>query len=96
MHIGAARFSLYLPEAFSLKEKRGIVKSAVERARNRFNASIAQVEDLDDMRIGTIGVTVVSNDARHADEMLRTILAFFEREVLDAEMAELDLEVMTW
>lgn len=96
MHIGAARFSLYLPEAFSLKEKRGIVKSAVERARKRFNASIAQVEDLDDIRVGTIGMTVVSNDALHAEEMLRTILAFFEREVLDAELAELELEVMTW
>jgi len=96
MHIGAARFSLYLPETFSLKEKRGIVKSAVERARKRFNASIAQIEDLDDMRVGTIGVVVVSNNALHADEMLRAILAFFEREVLDGELTELDQDVFIW
>ena len=96
MHIGAARFSLYLPETFSLKEKRGIVKSAVERARKRFNAAIAQVDDLDDMRIGTIGVVVVSNDAHHADTMLRTILEFVERDVLDAEMHEIETEVFIW
>ena len=96
MHIGAAHFSLYLPEIFSLKEKRGIVKSAVERARKRFNAAIAQVDDLDDMRIGKIGVVVVSNDAHHADTMLRTILEFFERDVLDAEMHEIETEVFIW
>jgi uncharacterized protein YlxP (DUF503 family) len=96
MHIGAMQFSLYLPETFSLKEKRGIVKSAVERARKRFNASIAQVEDLDDMRIGTIGVVVVSNDPHHAEEMLRSILEFFERDVLDAELREADHEVFIW
>ncbi len=96
MQIGAARFSLYLAESFSLKEKRGIVKSAVERARKRFNASIAQVEDLDDMRVGTVGVVVVSNDALHADEMLRTIMEFFERAVPDAELAEIEVEVMPW
>ena len=96
MNIGAARFSLYLPETFSLKEKRGIVKSAVERARNRFNASIAQVEDLDDLRVATIGVVVVSNNAVHAEEMLRSIIGFFEREVLDGELNEVDHEVFLW
>ena len=96
MHIGAARFSLYLPETFSLKEKRGIVISAVERARNRFNASVAQIEDLDDMRVGTVGVVVVSNDPHHAEQMLRTIIEYFEREILDAELSEVDHEVFIW
>ena len=49
-----------------------------------------------DMRIGTIGVVVVSNDAHHADTMLRTILEFFERDVLDAEMHEIETEVFIW
>jgi uncharacterized protein YlxP (DUF503 family) len=96
VHIGAARFSLYLPESFSLKEKRGIVKSAVERARNRFNASIAEIEDLDDMRIGTIGVVVVSNNAHHAEQMLLSIRAYFEQTVLDAELSEFDQDVFVW
>ena len=96
MHIGAARFSVYLPETFSLKEKRGIVKSAVERARKRFNASIAQIEDLDDMRVGSVGVVVVSNNALHADDMLRAVLEYFEQEILDGELAEVDHEVFIW
>lgn len=96
MNIGALRFSLYLPESFSLKEKRGIVKSAVERARKRFNASIAEIEDLDDIRVGTVGVVVVSNNAIHAEEMLRTIVAFFEREVPDADLVEVEHDVFIW
>ena len=93
MHIGAARITLYLPEAMSLKEKRRVVKSVVDRARNRFNAAISEVEDLDDLRVATIGIAVVSNDSRHADEMLQTIIGFFERDA-DANLGEVETEVL--
>lgn len=95
MQIGAARITLYLPEAMSLKEKRRVVKSVVDRARNRFNAAISEVEDLDDLRVATIGITVVSNDSRHADEMLQTIISFFERDAV-ADLGEVETEVLVF
>ena len=94
MYIGAARVSFYIPESFSLKDKRGLIKSAIGRTQTRFNASIAEVEDLDDMRVGTIGITVVSNSGRHADEMLQNILAFMERDARDLDLGEVETEII--
>jgi uncharacterized protein YlxP (DUF503 family) len=95
MKIGAARITLYLPETMSLKEKRRVVKSVVDRARHRFNAAISEVEDLDDLRVATIGVVVVSNDNRHADEMLQVIIGFFERDAA-ADLGEVETEVLVF
>jgi uncharacterized protein YlxP (DUF503 family) len=84
--IGAARVTIYLDESFSLKDKRREVRSISKQVQTKFNAAIAEIEDLDDMRVATLGIVVVSNDARHADAMLATIIAFVE--------ARLDLGVL--
>jgi len=43
MVVGVCRVILNINEAFSLKEKRQVVKSIVERVKSRFNASVAEV-----------------------------------------------------
>ncbi len=96
MTIGAARVTLYLPEAMSLKEKRGIVKSVIARARNKFNAGIAEVEDLDDWRVVTIGIVCVSNNGGHADEMLQAVIGFIERNVAFGSLGEVETELMPY
>jgi uncharacterized protein YlxP (DUF503 family) len=75
MVVGTARLVLAIPGASSLKDKRSVVRRVVERARARFNAAIAEVEDQDIHRRAVLGVAVVSNDARHATSMLDTIIA---------------------
>lgn len=80
--IGAARVTIYLEESFSLKDKRREVRSISKQVQAKFNAAVAEIEDLDDMRVATLGIVVVSNDARHADQMLATIIDFVE-ECLD-------------
>ena len=57
--IGAARVTLYLEGSFSLKDKRRVVRSLTQRVRNQFNAGIAEVEDLDDMRVATLAIVCV-------------------------------------
>ena len=49
--------------AETLKEKRTIVKSVVERLRARFNASVAEVGDLDTPAYATIAAVVVACSA---------------------------------
>ncbi len=94
MTIGAARVTVYLPEATSLKEKRGVIKSVIARARNKFNAGIAEVEDLDDMRVATIGIVCVSNNGGHADEMLQAVIGFIERNVAFGTLGEVETELI--
>jgi uncharacterized protein YlxP (DUF503 family) len=67
---------LALPGVDSLKGKRSIVRRIVERARHRFNAAIAEVADMDLHRRAVLGFAVVSNDSRHANSMIDTIVAF--------------------
>jgi hypothetical protein len=94
MKVGVARVTLYLAESDSLKEKRGIVKPIVERTRRHFHVSIAEIEDLDDLRVATIGFSVVSNNSAHIDEMLQTILAFIERESDETRLGEIETEII--
>jgi hypothetical protein len=93
MIVGVVRIRLRLPSR-TLKEKRAIVKSVVERLRQRFNASVAEVEDLDDVGMTTIAAACVSNGARHADEQLQAIARAIEEWRLDAEVVSVETELL--
>ncbi len=80
MVIGVCRITLHIDEVFSLKEKRHIIKSIIERLKARFNASIAEVDLNDKWKNAVIGVACVSNEAGHADSMLANIVNFVEND----------------
>lgn len=80
MVIGVCRLELRFDEVFSLKEKRHIVKSLVERLKSRFNVSAAEVGLNDMWKNSVIGVACVSNDAAHADSMLSSVVNFVEND----------------
>lgn len=72
MFIYCLELHLSLP-AFSLKEKRGIVKSILARSRNRFNVSCAEIDRQDNCGVAVLGFVTVSPDrtiARNALERL--------------------------
>ena len=77
--IGRARVTIHFEESFTIKDKRNELRSISKRVRNQFNAAIAEIEDLDDMRTGTLGIVVVSNAGPHASQMLSTVISFIER-----------------
>jgi len=78
----------------TLKEKRTIVKSVVERLRNRYNASVAEVGDLDTPGLATIGAAVLSNESRHADEQAQEIAGAIEGWRLDAQVLDIEIELI--
>jgi uncharacterized protein YlxP (DUF503 family) len=80
MVVGVATFTVFMPAVGSLKGKRSILNSVKGRVRARFNASIAEVDDLDLWQKSTLGVAVVSNDRRHVNSILEKIRATVERE----------------
>lgn len=96
MTIGVARITLYLDGSFSLKDKRRVVRSLTQRVQNQFNAAIAEVEDLDDQRVATLGVACLSNSAPHADEMLAKVVAFIERNVEEGVLGEIETELIPY
>ena len=61
MHIYCLELHIALPSR-SLKEKRGIVKSILGRARNRFNVACAEVDRQDNAEVAVLGFVTVSPD----------------------------------
>lgn len=92
--IGVAHVTLYLDDSFSLKDKRQVVRSITAKVRNQFNAGIAEVADLNDMRVATLAIVCVSNQASHADEMLKKIIQFIERNVELGVIGEIETELI--
>jgi uncharacterized protein YlxP (DUF503 family) len=92
--IGVAHVTLYLDDSFSLKDKRRVVRSISARVRDKFNAGIAEVADLNDMRVATLGIVCISNQASHADEMLATIVQFIERNLELGVVGEIETELI--
>lgn len=90
--IGVARITIYLDDSFSLKDKRQVVRSITTRVRNQFNAGIAEVEDLDDIRVATLGIVCISSQSAHANEMLNTIIQFIERNLELGAVGEIETE----
>ncbi len=76
MVVGLCRVVLSLPWNDSLKGKRSVVKSILERARGRFQVAAAEVADHDVHRRATLGFAVVSNDVRHARSVLDKLVSF--------------------
>lgn len=62
----------------SLKGKRQILKSLIERIKARFNVSIAETGDQDKWQVAEIGFCCVSNSSKHADEMVNQVIRFIE------------------
>lgn len=61
MFIFCTEMQLSLP-CHSLKEKRGIVKSILGRARNRFNIACAEVDRQDNCGMAVLGFITISPD----------------------------------
>ena len=92
MHIGTLTVVLHLHDAESLKDKRQIIKSLMETTRQKFNISIAEVDDLDKWRQATIGVAFVANDSQHVNRVLDKVLDTLESNpALDVGEVEMEL-----
>lgn len=92
--VGVCRVKMRLPENHSLKGKRQVLKSLLARVHNKFNVSGAEVDDIDSWQIASLGFACVSNDERHADEVLASVIAFIRHERLDAEILDVETEVV--
>ena len=85
----SAKLTFYIAHAASLKDKRQVCRSLIDKTRQRFNASVAEVDTQDTCQTLTLGVAVVSGDGAHAQRSLDGIIRFME-EHADAELTEVE------
>ncbi len=94
MHVGVCKVNLRLPENGSLKGKRQVVKSIIGRVKNKFNVSVAEVDNNDRWQLATIGICCVSNENRHVNEVLSKVVDFVINSRFEAEILDYEIEIL--
>ena len=94
MNVGVLRIVLHLPNSGSLKSKRQTVAGLLRQVRDQFDVAAAEVGDGNRWQIAELGIACVSNESRHADEVLARVLTFVESRARDAVVANVSTEVL--
>ncbi|MBI4180988.1 MAG: DUF503 domain-containing protein [Chloroflexi bacterium] len=95
MHVGVCKIRFRLPENLSLKDKRGVLQPIISRVGNKFNVSVAEVNDQDLWQIATLGIGCVSNDKRHANEVLSKVVEFITSGRFEVEILDYEIEILS-
>jgi hypothetical protein len=92
MVVGSLKIEFRLTDNRSLKGKRKVVRSMVDKVKSRFNVSIAEVGSNDKWQKIELGISAVGNDRRHIDSSLNHILSFLESLYL-AQIVRTEMEI---
>lgn len=93
MRIGTCTLKLIIYESHSLKDKRRVLKSIIERIRSKFNVSIAEVDLNDNWRNAVIGFACVTNESKYANEIISKIINFVDEDSR-VEIIEENIEIL--
>jgi uncharacterized protein YlxP (DUF503 family) len=94
LHIGVLQFTLEIPYAESLKDKRSAIKALRDRLRRSYNVSIAEIDDLDECTVATLGAVVAGSDIPHLNSTMDHLLAALQ-DWRDGTLADHQLEIFT-
>jgi len=95
MNVGVCKIRLRLPENLSLKGKRQVLKSITTQVGNKFNVSVAEVDDQDLWQLATIGICYVSNNKRHTNQVLSKVVDFIANRRFEVEMLDYEIEILS-
>jgi uncharacterized protein len=84
----------YLPGVASLKDKRSIVKSMLERSRRHFNVASAEIDRHDVHQTAVLAFTTVSNSVRHNQEQIDSLVRWLETHFPDAIITNQSTEIL--
>ena len=91
MHVFSALFQFRL-QSRTLKEKRGIVKSILARARNNFNVAAAEVGDQDVPGSAILAFVTVSEGRAQGRRILEQLEERLVKERPDVELVVVEIE----
>jgi uncharacterized protein YlxP (DUF503 family) len=93
MVVGTLIIEFRLHDNRSLKGKRKVVRSMVDKVKHRFNVAVAEIGSNDKWQKIELGISTVGNDRRHIDASLNNILAYLESLYL-AEIVDSRAEIL--
>lgn len=95
MVVGIGIITFRLHDCRSLKSKRKIIKSIINRVRNNFNVSVAEIGSNDIYQKSEIGFSLVGNNRKvlnsKIDKIFNMVDALGLAEIVDTEMEMINL-----
>lgn len=85
------RITLRASWVHSLKEKRMVVTSIIQRLKNKFNISVGEVGEQDIHQTIVIGITGVCGSTAQVDSTMENVIKFIEDNT-DAEIIKIENE----
>jgi uncharacterized protein YlxP (DUF503 family) len=93
MVVGTLIIEFRLHDNRSLKGKRKVVRSMVDKVKHKFNVAVAEIGSNDKWQKIELGISTVGNDRRHIDSSLNNILTYLESLYL-AEIVDSKAEIL--
>lgn len=90
--VGVLELTFRLEGCRSLKAKRQVLRSLIDRLRHRYEVSVAELEHQDVWDLTTIGVAVISANATLVRRMLDDLVDYADGST-DAELIEVHTEL---
>lgn len=74
MFVGIAKIDILIPGNSSLKGKRKVIRSIIDRTKNRFNVSVAEVDDNTLWQRSKLGITLVGPERKYINSLLNRLI----------------------
>jgi hypothetical protein len=88
----ACDIEIFIYESNSLKNKRQVIKSIINRARERYNVSVGETDFHEKWNRSVISIANVSNSKKHGEEVIDKAIGFVNNdervEILNVERYE--------
>ncbi len=91
--VGVLQVELRLGGARSLKDKRRVIQSLLDRAWRRYRVAAAEVDHQDSWRRASLGFACVSDAGAHATAVLSQVTGLIERET-QVELIDYAIELL--
>ncbi len=80
MVIGILELEIKLFFSDSLKDKRRIIKSLIDRIRNNFNVSVSEIRHQDLWQRAGLGIALLTTEGKFAQSILSKIVDFIKKD----------------
>jgi len=80
MHIISLRVRVEITSSLTLKDKRQVIRSLLDRIRSRFNVSASEVGENDSVRYAELAVAAVANARPFLDRVISKVVDLIESE----------------
>lgn len=93
MIIGSCVVEFTIYDSNSLKDKRHVLKSIIEKLKSKFNISVAEVGLNDKWNHGLIGFVCVTNSSSHANQIISKVLNYIDDD-MRIEVVNSEIEIL--